>query len=360
MSMTYDAIILGQGLAGTAVAWQFHWAGLRVLIIDRNESNTPSRISAGLITPITGQRLVISWQFPAFWSAALAHYRRAEAELGTSFFRETTMVRRFETAEELAIFERRRNDPEFEQITRSPPQPELDAESFLPATCDMEMLTAGQLDVPTYLQSSRDFFDRLGCYRQDSLSWSDGLILQSEGVMLPRYNVTARWLISCQGLQAQQHPWFSAVRFRPAKGEILTLDISGLTESRVVHRGIWLTRRADGLYQAGSTYEWQQLDETPTAAGREQIEQLLRQVLRRPFQIVAHHAAVRPIHLQQYPVIGRHPSSSQLGYLNGLGSKGTLQAPRLARELLAVMRGEPVFDPRCDLNRLTELSACGP
>ena len=57
-----DAIIVGQGLAGTTLAWCLLEAGLSVLVTDREEEVTSSKIAAGLITPITGQRLALSWQ----------------------------------------------------------------------------------------------------------------------------------------------------------------------------------------------------------------------------------------------------------------------------------------------------------
>lgn len=85
------------------------------------------------------------------------------------------------------------------------------------------------------------------------------------------------------------------------------------------------------LFRVGSTYEWQQLDNVPTDAGRDEITSKLATFLRLPFEVVGHQAAVRPIHRNQYPVVGWHPVQRQLGYFNGLGSKGTLHAPYFAR-----------------------------
>ena len=53
----WDVIIVGQGLAGTTLAWHLREAGQRVLVIDACEPVTSSKIAAGLITPITGQRV---------------------------------------------------------------------------------------------------------------------------------------------------------------------------------------------------------------------------------------------------------------------------------------------------------------
>jgi len=53
----FDVAIIGQGLAGTALAWQLHMKRRSLLLIDSGDPSSASRIAAGLMTPITGQRL---------------------------------------------------------------------------------------------------------------------------------------------------------------------------------------------------------------------------------------------------------------------------------------------------------------
>lgn len=360
MPRNYDVVVLGQGLAGTALAWQLRWQGQRVLVVDREPEISSSKIAAGLITPITGQRLVVSWRFAEFWSTAVAFYRRVEVETQSSCFRETRMVRIVSDEAEHAVLKQRLQTSEFQELVRQPPEPALDPLCFPEAMPAFEMTVAGQLDVPQYLRMSREHFQRDEGYLAADICLPDDVRLTSDGVSLPRLGVTGRQLVFCQGIDAATNPWFHAVEFRPAKGEILTLRIPDLQETRVVHRGVWLARGADGLYRAGATYEWRELDQLPTSQGRAEIEQRLQAFLRCPYEVVQHHAAVRPIHRQQYPVIGLHPEFPRLGFFNGLGSKGTLQAPRMAAELITVMAGGDLFDPRCDLNRWTELRGCCP
>jgi glycine oxidase len=95
-----DGVIVGQGLAGTVLAWQLRFRGVRVLVLDDPKPMTASRIAAGLVTPITGQRLVPSWRFSEFWPVAVEFYRRVERETGVMFFREVPMVRLFKSEAE--------------------------------------------------------------------------------------------------------------------------------------------------------------------------------------------------------------------------------------------------------------------
>ena len=50
-----DFVIIGQGLAGTTLAWQLKWQGLRGVIVDRDDRTSASRVAAGLMTPATGK-----------------------------------------------------------------------------------------------------------------------------------------------------------------------------------------------------------------------------------------------------------------------------------------------------------------
>ena len=360
MSLTrFDFIIVGQGLAGTALAWSLRWNGFRVLVIDRNSPVTSSKIAAGLITPITGQRLVKTWRFDELWPVAVAFYRRVEQETGMTLFRQTPMVRLFSNDSEVDVLATRITSPGFCEMVRQP-DPLIAPSEFIGEKGGFEMPSAGQLDVPRYLSTSRDLFVREGCYLTADLDVGTDVVLDGLGVNLPRLGVRAGRLIFCQGIDAAENPWFRAVRFRPAKGEILTLRIRGLVENRVIHRGVWLAPLGGDLFRAGSTYEWQQLDTVPTVAGRDEILSRLREFLRLSFEVMDHQAAVRPIHLNQYPVAGWHPDYGQLGYFNGLGSKGTLHAPYFASHLVRVLSGEVALDPEVDLNRKTELHGCRP
>ena len=51
-----DYIIVGQGLAGSAVAVQLLRAGKKIVVFDRPESNKASHVAAGLFNPITGKK----------------------------------------------------------------------------------------------------------------------------------------------------------------------------------------------------------------------------------------------------------------------------------------------------------------
>src|SRR5580704_12004547 len=102
-----DFIVVGQGLAGTTLAWQLHRRGFRTLVVDRESGNSASRIAAGLITPVTGKRLARSWRLDEVYPAALAFYRWVEAQTGLTVFQQHPSLRLFQDVAEREEFHRR-------------------------------------------------------------------------------------------------------------------------------------------------------------------------------------------------------------------------------------------------------------
>lgn len=234
--MHFDFIVIGQGIAGTTLAWQLRRRRLRVLVIDRDVADGASHIAAGLITPVTGKRLAKSWRWDELFPAATAFYRSLEAETGASFFYERPSLRLFADEAERDEFHRRADGIIAGLVRLAGHIPDCFDAPF----GGFEMPHAARLDVPRYLEVSRQRFKADGGFLHHDVNPTEDIVLLADRVRLSRLNVEARGVVFCRGFVAGADPWFGDIRFNAAKGEILTLRIPGLTEDRVIHRGIWL------------------------------------------------------------------------------------------------------------------------
>jgi glycine/D-amino acid oxidase-like deaminating enzyme len=61
-------------------------------------------------------------------------------------------------------------------------------------------------------------------------------------------------------------------------------------------------------------------------------------------EVIGHEAGVRPIIRNSRPIVGFHSKHSNVGFFNGLGSKGTLMAPAVAAHFAAFLCGECELD----------------
>jgi glycine oxidase len=309
-----DIAVVGGGLAGCAVAWHLHFRGVPFTLFDRGEAAHPfsaSRVAAGLLTPVTGQRPALTWRLDDLAPAAWAFYRRVEALTGRTFFHPGPTLRIPASAEE-----RERLLRFADHVTPVDDVPEAFATPFGAVALE----PAARLDVPAYLRATAAYFAVRGQYEVADVTTPPG-----------------GRVVWCTGFADRTLP------FAASKGEILTLRVPGLTETRTVNRlGRWLTNVGPELYRAGSTYDRAALDDTPTAAGREAILAKLSQVLRSPVEVVGHVAGVRPIVHVSRPVV----EATATGIVvNGLGSKGALTAPYFAAMVAAHLVDGTPLDP---------------
>ena len=322
----FDHVIIGFGLAGAALECELTKRGDRVLVVDRDEPITSSKIAAGLLTPITGRRFATTPGWRELRPAAERFYRSVEAECGESLFHTAGALRLFSDADERERFEARRHT-----IT------DLAADSgSIPDTLNApfggyRMPPSARLDVAAFLATRRrvvgDRF-RIADVEPSDIGIAPGKVRLPDGTI-------ASTVTFCCGFHPKPNPWFPGIRFEAAKGEMLLLRIPGLSLSQTIHAaGIWLAPAPGGCFRAGATYDWDDLSRTPTIAGREWVEERLRRFLTCEFEVVEHLAAVRPIVHGRQPIVETNPQHANVRMINGLGSKGSLHAPSLAGQLI--------------------------
>ena len=87
--MEIDFLIVGQGLAGSALGYRLIQEGKKVILVDQPEGNKSSRVAAGLCNPVTGRKMVKTWKGEFLFPEIIPFYqeleqarRQAKVELG--------------------------------------------------------------------------------------------------------------------------------------------------------------------------------------------------------------------------------------------------------------------------------------
>jgi glycine/D-amino acid oxidase-like deaminating enzyme len=349
--MHIDVLIIGQGISGTMLSWFLHKAGKTFFTIDDNNVNSPSKVAAGIINPVTGRRFVYSWMIDIVMPFAVETYN----ELG-NFFQQKLVVQKdiidfFPSPQMLDAFTTR--------LTEN--------DSFLHSFPDQNHFNqffnhdfgCGQIS-PAYIA---DVSGLISNWRKYSLEKNllleehfdlDKLSIEKDHI---RYkNITASKIIFCDGLHSAGTPWFGALPFSPSKGEMLIIESEDLTNEHIFKRGVMLAPLFQKkLFWVGSSYQWEFQNGQPTETFYNQTKLFLDQWLKVPYKIVDHKAALRPSTLERRPFAGFHPQYTTVGILNGMGTKGTSLAPFFANQLTQNILFDAPITPEADVKRFQRI-----
>jgi glycine/D-amino acid oxidase-like deaminating enzyme len=345
--MKIDNLIIGGGLAGSLLAWTLQKRGESITIIDRHDSNSSSRVAAGIINPITGRRLTPTWKASTLLPFADQFYKTLEEELKKRFYYPRKVIRLLETTEEEALWQKRKAENEgplshdYDQAPYS---------NFLkPAFSGVELEDGGNLDTNTLLDSLRDHFGAENAWRETEIMPEE---LQKNGDSMIWRDLKVKRVIFCEGHQAQANPLFSWLPFKPAKGELLHIRLEAEIPKHVFIRGrCFLVSLPEEIYATGATYDWKRINCIPTSTGREELEANLKKLTSNTFTVVKHLAGIRPATPDAKPFIGTHPQHPEFALFNGFGSKGVQQIPYFAQHLTNHLIENSQLDADIDLKR---------
>ncbi|NJL76493.1 MAG: FAD-dependent oxidoreductase [Saprospiraceae bacterium] len=121
--------------------------------------------------------------------------------------------------------------------------------------------------------------------------------------------------------------------------------------NNILKHRIFIVPLGEDLYWIGATNNQTFEDETPTLSNRQTLENHLREILKLPFEVVAHQAGVRPTVKDRRPFLGLHPQFNQLAIFNGLGTKGASLAPFFAKQMADFLTTGRSIDEAVDIKR---------
>ena len=297
--------IRGHGLAGALLAETASAAGFRVQVHDTGLP-AASRVAAGLFTPVTGQRLRLSWE--AENALPLCHhvYPELEKTLGVSFYTRLPTLRIFTSAAQ----RREWAEKPCADCVREAPIPDLPVHA---PHGGVWIDGGGWVNVPVLL-------DALKARRIARGEWGD--------------DPDADLRIDCTGHHAAAHPLWHEAGWRNAHGEVLTVEIPGLPPEQIYSFDKFLMPLGRDHFRLGATYTWDETRPSPTPDGRTALEAALRAFTDLPFRVIDHQAGIRPVALARVPIAGPHPEHPREWILNGFGSKGVLYGPWMCRHLI--------------------------
>ena len=155
--MEIDFLIIGQGLAGSALAYRLIQEGKKVVLLDQPERNQSSQVAAGLFNPVTGRKMVKTWKGELLFPAIVPFYQELEEVTGKKFLTLQPIYRPFLSIEEQNEWMGHSSDPAIQPFVQKI-EVESQHENLKDPFGGVKLQHSGWLDIPTFLEGMVAYF----------------------------------------------------------------------------------------------------------------------------------------------------------------------------------------------------------
>ncbi len=341
-----EYLIVGQGVAGTTLAYTFLKNGHQILVVDNQNPCASSRVAAGLFNPITGKRMLKTWKADVLFPYFFDFYQELESVLGSRFFFQIPMFRPFHsTAQQNAWLAESAEKENLPYISRDVKPHEI-AHVHAPLG-GLELRKTGYVNLPVLLSDFRTFLTQRSAFLEENFDDAE-IIFKDDKVIWKDYEVER--IIFCRGFQDAESQWFSWLPFRPTQGDILDLRLEK-NMAQIINKKCWVIPNGNQIHRVGSTYDLHRLDYVPHEKSKQDILERFEAVIDLNYEIVAHQASIRPTTADRRLFMGLHPENQRIVLFNGLGTKGVSQAPYFANMLYQFLEKNKEIMPEVDIQR---------
>jgi glycine oxidase len=348
-----DYIIVGQGLAGSALALRLLHRNQRIVVFDRHGKTQSSRVAAGLFNPITGKLMTKSWMADVTFRELHSFYPHAEKLLGHKFFYLKPIYRPFHSIEEQNDWMAKSADRGLRDYIRQVFTQSAFGNQVHDPYGGILIRQCGYLDTVIFLEGVRNYLTSLASFRPQTLDQNQ-LEIKQDGVTFG--DLEAKKIIFCTGMEQANDSFTRSIPLRPLKGETLTIE----TEQRlelIYNRGVYILPTTAHYCKVGATYEPNHTDPAVTETGRSELEQKIKDLLKMSYRVVNHEGGIRPTTPDRRPLLGAVSESENVVIFNGLGTKGVSLVPHFSRLLADWLMGEAEIPPAVNINRYKALSS---
>ena len=347
-----DYLIVGQGLAGTLLSYFLHKEGKSFAFIDNQHLDSSSTVAAGIINPITGRRYVKSWRIEELFPFAMETYDELARILEVPIFYSKNTALLFKDIESSNNFLARSGDPDMKGYVSKnidfPFYQKYFGEEIFSA---VEFLKSGRCDLAQLIYSWHQFLkENNQIYLEEEFDYG---AMEISGSNVIYKKLEAAKIIFCEGASSMKNPFFNYLPFNPAKGEILIVNIPDYPfKDKMVKDGIFIIHLEKDVYWVGSSYNRNFENAQPSEEEKNNLISELKNLIKRPFEILDHKAAIRPTVRDRKPFLGKHPDFENMYIFNGLGAKGSYLGPFFARQMVDYMEYGNPLDKDVDIKRV--------
>jgi glycine/D-amino acid oxidase-like deaminating enzyme len=320
-----DVLIIGLGISGITLAQQLELNDKSFKVIT-DQSQQATTVAGGLFNPINFKRFSLAWSSPNQKDCFVAFYKYLEDQFATQFVFNTAVLRKFQSIKEQNDWFVKADRPDYSSHLNT----QLFRENFHGFEAPFgygETLSTGYVDTKKLQSFYWDYLSATGKLISDTFHYDQVQIFDQHIV----YNgLIAKKIIFAEGYGLVKNPFFNYLPLEGSKGELLYAKLS-IPPSRIISSNVFIIPTSD-FCKIGATYHLTDKTAETTIEGREELKKRFSHLYNLPYEIIAQVAAVRPTVKDRIPLLGCHPKYTKtLFVFNGMGTRGTLLAPALAK-----------------------------
>lgn len=330
-------LIIGQGIAGSVLALEMWSRKIDFLVIDQPSLSSSSKIAAGLVNPIVLKRFKMVKDAEQHLSIAQPFYHHWQKALNTPFYYNIPICH---------LFSKQENQNEWMEKSANPPFSkflgEVQSGTINHLTTNYGyglMKGTSWMDTSLFLRSVQDFL-----IQENKLLDTEVNLSEIENL---KEQHQASDVIICNGHLLRLQNDFSAL-FSATRGELLTIKTKDLSEDLIIHAGVFILPLGNKLFKVGATYHWDHLFDETSDDGKSKLIHELEKMFSGNYEIIKHEAGVRPNTKDRKPFLGHH---KHWNIFNGLGSRGVLMAPYLAKLMVDNLEKDIPIPAEYDIQR---------
>jgi glycine/D-amino acid oxidase-like deaminating enzyme len=342
-----DYIIVGSGLAGIAFS-EIALQNNKTILVVNNQSQNSSRIAGGLYNPVILKRFSEVWQASEQLELLYNFYANLEKKLQIKLDYKLPLLRKFYSVEEQNNWFTASDKPNLSKfLSTNLITKKWDA---IPSPFNFgEVLYSGYVDTNLLVDSYKLFLINQKAYLEDTFDYSN-LIIENDFVVYK--NLKAKRIVFAEGFGMLLNPFFNKLPLDGTKGELLLIKAPNLNLDVIMKSSVFVLPIGNYLYKVGATYNCEDKTNIPPEAAKKELLDNLKELITCDFEVIEHYAGVRPTVKDRRPLVGTHPVHKNLHVLNGLGTRGVMLAPAMAKNLYNHIENQIPLDKNIDILRI--------
>nr|WP_315150967.1 FAD-binding oxidoreductase [uncultured Flavobacterium sp.] len=343
-----DYIIVGAGLAGISFS-EKALLHQKSFIVFNNDSQNSSKIAGGLYNPVILKRFSEVWQAQEQLKLMTDFYSNLSIRIHNKFDFKVPILRKFFSIEEQNNW--------FAASDKDALAPFLSTslcfnkyEGIDSPFGYGEVLQTGYVDTASLLSDYQEYLlsQRLlitETFDYNALTFEEDCILYK--------NLEARHIVFAEGFGLYANPFFKELPLDGTKGELFVIKAPDLKLDVIVNTSVFILPLGNDLFKVGATYNWKDKTDLPTEEGKVELIDRIKEIISCEFEIIEHYAGVRPTVRDRRPLVGTHSEYERVHVLNGLGTRGVMLGPAMAKALFDNIENDIPLDKEIDIKRFT-------